>query len=55
MVHKSEQEQQQQLMDQREQFEELKARLEYTKWRFRDVAQSLAVQATELANERRSK
>jgi hypothetical protein len=54
-VHKSWQEQQQQLTDHQEQFTELKARLEDTELRFQDVAESLEVQTTELAGERRAK
>jgi uncharacterized membrane-anchored protein YhcB (DUF1043 family) len=55
-IHKSWQEQQQQLMDHQEEFTELKkARLEDTGRRFRDVTESMAVQTTKLAVERRAK
>jgi hypothetical protein len=54
-VHQSWQDQQQQLTDQQSQLGELTEALEDTETRFRNVTESLAVQTTELANERQEK
>jgi peptidoglycan hydrolase CwlO-like protein len=54
-VHQSWQDQQQQLTDQKSQQGELTEALEDTETRFRNVTKSLAIQTTELANERQEK
>lgn len=54
-VHKSWQEQQQQIIDLQAESGEAKAKLEGTERRYRDVTESLSIQTNELAKERRYK